>query len=193
MVNKTQERKLFEIMTSAYKSMVLIYELSRELEKTSSCDLKEFYKRVTNAPSGKYRDPFDPSLIVMSSYISLVLGKQKWNCILPDEPARSSPEEWEICKCNFTNVCDPNPSLKEVIRRMRNGIAHGRIDCIIPKNLNISQTELLKKTIFIIQDKKNDNAEVTFSIEISALNLWNLNATFFNKIGNYEKNKLNQY
>jgi len=124
----------------------------------------------------------------MSSYLSLILGKEKWYPLLPNRNARSSPEEWVICNCTFNDSCNRNPTLKHVIKRMRNGFSHGNIECDVPQKIkSMFRHEALKQTIFTIKDK---SPESSFWIKISAHDLWNLNCKIFDEINNDELRKL---
>ena len=188
----TQDQKLFSLMTSAWSSLIIIKELSDSLNSSTNQTVHDFYIQCAKRHfNGEKKDPLNPGVVLISSYLSLVLGKQKWEEILPDVPAKNSPEEWQICKCIYNDSKKENPSLKDVIRRMRNGVSHGRIKYDIPEQPNnMSIKELLEKTMFTIEDINETRKNDTFSIEISALALWSLNVDFFNKIGLYEKNNL---
>jgi len=194
MVKSSSNQELFKIITSAYSSIIVIMELSDCLDKSSKLTVHDFFSQIAKTHlHGKHQDPFNPGVFLMSSYLSLVLGKEKWKKILPDVPAKSSPEEWVICKCKFSDSKKTDPSLKEVIHRMRNGFAHGHIDCNVPRDPNsMSKKDLLRNTMFTIKDGSNKSKKGTFSIEISALNLWSLNVTYFNKIGEHEELNLKQ-
>ena len=70
------------LITAGWESLIVINELSDYLDKQQNQGVQDFYKNVADTHFHRHqRDPFNPCTVLMASYISLVLGKEKWEHI----------------------------------------------------------------------------------------------------------------
>ena len=106
---------------------------------------------------------------------AIIINSKKWEEYLPSTPISQSPDEWGLKKAEFSYPKDPDPSIQTVVTKMRNALAHSRIEIIIG-DLDLPRTLLLAETFFVFKDRDG------FEMKISILDLSRFNSTIYEEI-----------
>jgi hypothetical protein len=102
-------------------------------------------------------------------YCGILLSKELWYDLLPEDSIKERGSEWGLAGVNCKSPKRPDPSIKYVMRRMRNALGHGNISIKVPDNLDYRKSELEfeKKTVIGFYDEDLRDKADLFAIEIS--------------------------
>ena len=118
--------------------------------------LKWCKKRV----NGRAPAPLNPGTIWMMTS-AIIINSKKWGKYLPSTTISQSPDKWGLNKTEYSYPKDPDPSIQTVVTKMRNAIAHSRIEVIIG-DLDLPRPKLHAETFFVFRDL--DGFEMKISI-----------------------------
>lgn len=102
-------------------------------------------------------------------YCGILLSKERWYDFLPEDSLKDAASGWGLASVKYNSPKKPDPSIKYVIRRMRNALGHGNISINVPHDLDYrkDEFEFEKRTFIRFYDEDLwDKADV-FEIEIS--------------------------
>ncbi len=105
-----------------------------------------------------YKGKYDVTNLINNCLGLIIIPKQQLNENLPQYTFNQQDKTYGITQNNITLESQSNYSLRNIIRHIRNGLAHGRIE---------QRTENNKIVGLRIHDKPNDKASENFSIEFS--------------------------
>jgi hypothetical protein len=118
--------------------------------------------------------PYNFGAIVGYLYCGVLLAKEKWFDLLPEDKIDSSSADWGFSSATYTSPKEPFPTIKYAFRRIRNALGHGHIlinfPSNIPKNEN-DKYDFEKKMTLKFHDENPRNPNDTFDIEITLLGL----------------------
>jgi hypothetical protein len=166
-----EDVELFDILSSCYRNFALISDLTSKLlieaELGNLSNASHFYHQWCEyRMEGKHELPLNYGTILMLSWAVIVNTKERWLNFLPDTPVEESDLKWGLLESKLKFTSKNNPSVKDVIERVRNSISHADFKVNI-KNVNVSYKRLLSETTYTFEDgKKRD-----FKLEISMKNM----------------------
>lgn len=102
-------------------------------------------------------------------YCGILLSKERWYDFLPESPLKDAPPEWGFTGVKYSSPKKPDPSVKYVVRRIRNALGHGNIIIEVPHDLEYKKDEFEfeKRTLIKFQDEDIRDKSDIFCIEIS--------------------------
>ena len=195
---ESNEIAILQLMTLSYYNFTLIRDLTDELLENSDMKLNEFYKKW----SIKYfkKDirllPLNSATVLMISYVNFLAARQIWFDIFDDKPISKIDKKWGLHNAEIQCDMSCDPPLNYVLKRMRNGLAHYRIEVTEIKELrkkdNIEFRDLMDNSYFIIRDE-NIKGEDKFMIKINFTNLAKLNSEVYTTISNHFRKHIWNY
>ena len=190
----SNEVLILYLMSLSYHNFTLIRDITGELMINSEIKLNEFYEKW----SKQYHEqlfqlpPLNPATLWMISYVNFVAARQPWLDLFDDTPISKIGEKWGLRHAEILCEEHCDPPLNYVLRRIRNGLAHNRIDITNIKKFNtienIDFEGLMKNSYFIIRDENNGKKK--FMIKINLINLGKLNKEVFETISKHVMNKI---
>ncbi|PKO02873.1 MAG: hypothetical protein CVU43_05490 [Chloroflexi bacterium HGW-Chloroflexi-5] len=117
--------------------------------------------------------PYCLGSIVGYLYCGILLSKECWYDLLPDEPLENAPPEWGFAGAKYNSPKKPKPTIKYVVRRIRNALGHGNIKINVPHNLDYRKDEVdFERRILIrFYDEDYQDKSDVFDIEMSIKDL----------------------
>ena len=143
--------------------------------------VREFHTAwLKKAKYTEHSVPYCLGSILGYLYCGILLSKERWYDLLPEDPINNAPSEWGLAGVKYHSPKTPNPSIKDTIRRMRNALGHGNTSINVPPDLDYrkSEFEFEKRTFITFHDKNWKDKSDVFEIEISIDGLSKLVKTF---------------
>lgn len=160
-----EERDAIDNITNAMLSVGFLADISDFIFSTRRGDLTvgQFYdKWIKDARLKGEKPPLSPGVILGLMYVALVHGKERWDDIIPSVYIKETDEDWGIKNVDFKYPKERKPSLKDVVRRLRNALAHGNVKFIIPQGLK--RKELFEKVKIQFHDENPREPSDTFDV-----------------------------
>lgn len=178
---REQETLAMDILTGSMYSLNFLRNLTTAIfdPKLQLLTVREVYDQWLKK-AGFTGSPREPSVpynfgpIIGFLYCGILLAKEKWFDLLPEVPVDESAPEWGLRTSNFSCPKTPSPSIKYILRRMRNALGHGNIEISFPKDAqkdNHDKYDFEKRMILHLHDVDPRNPDDTFDIQISLLEL----------------------
>lgn len=169
------ERSILGLMAFCYQNTKLMRDMSRIMIDNPEHPLTKFYRDWCHKNKYPTTLPLNPGTFWMISSAVILSARQKWKNLIPDVEISDLGKSWGLSNAKITSEKYCDPSLKYVLRKMRNALAHINIHPKIPKEVKtqISYSDLYTKSFFtLIDDKvKRDYFEITLSYrDLSLLN-----------------------
>ena len=142
--------------THCMHSVAFLFDITDAIFSEESYEISvgafydEWLKQV-GAPRPKIT-PFNPGVFNAYLYVGILLAKERWFDLLPDEPIDKSEPDWGLHEANVTAPKEPNPTIRYVVRRIRNSLGHARHDVNIAPDF--SPNEILSKVTWSFHDVK---------------------------------------
>ena len=118
--------------------------------------------------------PYNSGTIIGYLYCGVLLAKEKWFDLLPEETIDTANPDWGFSSAVYTSPKNQTPSVKYTFRRIRNALGHGNIIMKTPntfkKNPN-DRNDFEKLMTLIFHDENQRDPTGTFDIEISLFGL----------------------
>jgi len=102
-------------------------------------------------------------------YCGILLSKERWYDFLPESPLKDAPPEWGFTGVKYSSPKNTDPTVKYVVRRLRNALGHGNMAIEVPHDLDYKKDEFEfeKRTVIKFHDEDQRDKSDTFDIEIS--------------------------
>lgn len=120
--------------------------------------------------------PYCLGSILGSLYCGILLSKERWYDVLPEDSINDAPSDWGLTGVSYNSSRKPDPSIKYAIRRIRNALGHGNMSINVPHDLDYRKDEFefeRKTSIRFYDEDPRDKSDV-FEIEISIDGLYAL-------------------
>ena len=131
--------------------------------------------------------PLSPGIILGLMYVSIVYGRETWDDLIPNHKIKDIDKEWGIKNANFKCFKKQNPTLKYVIRRLRNSFGHGNINFIIPKGTK-HENKFDEIKIKFHDENMKDSSD-TFDATLTLNEIFKFTKKFQNIIHKHVRNK----
>jgi len=139
-------------------------------QRIKDMTVREFYAEwLKKSKYTEHSAPYCLGSIFGYLYCGILLGKERWYDLLPEDCIKDAPAEWGLVGVNYNSPKKPDPSIKYTIRRMRNALGHGNISINVPHDLDYrkDEFEFEKRTTVKFYDKDQRDSSDVFEIEIS--------------------------
>jgi hypothetical protein len=177
-----EDLRLFDLITYSYKAFALINDLNNKLisdmtKKITGSVTQFYFDWCDYRIDGKREYPFNPGIVWMITSVIIVTSKERWLDHLPDTPLSKSNPDWGLQEAQLCYPANPDPSIKEVVHKIRNAISHSDFDFIVGRE-NTPWSVFLKESQFIFRDTRKN----PFQLKISVMDLSYLNAKIYTTI-----------
>jgi len=139
-------------------------------QRIKDMTVREFYAEwLKKSKYTEHSVPYCLGSIFGYLYCGILLSKERWYDLLPEDCIKDAPAEWGLVGVNYNSPKKPDPSIKYTIRRMRNALGHGNISINVPHDLDYrkDEFEFEKRTTVKFYDKDQRDSSDVFEIEIS--------------------------
>lgn len=166
------DKLAMDIISGSMYSLNFLRNISVAIfdQRIEDISVREFHtawlKKVKNT---EHSVPYCLGSILGYLYCGILLSKERWYDLLPEVPITSAPSEWGLAGVKYHSPKRSDPSIKHVIRRIRNALGHGNISMDVPCNLDYRKDkfEFEKRTFIKFYDEDSRDKFDVFEIEIS--------------------------
>ncbi len=132
--------------------------------------------------------PFSLGAVVSFLYCGLVLTKEFWDYLVPDEPVSSVDVDWALADITISAPKHENPSARYVMRRLRNALGHGNIRTIVPNNIS-DKSQIMQSVSFLFHDYDPRDPSDVFDAEAKLETLLKVVRKFHSEIHRHVSEK----
>jgi HEPN pEK499 p136 len=167
------EREAIDHITDCMYAIDYLCDVSNYTfsDEGKNVTLDQFYKKwfLKTGSTRKAIVPFNPGVFLGYLYVGILYAKENWFDLLPEDTLDKSDQAWGL---NYAGVSAPkkrNPTVKYVVRRIRNSLGHGRPVITVPAG--IKPEELFTNITFSFHDVDTRDAADTFDVVLSLAQL----------------------
>lgn len=166
-----------DMVTGSMYSLNLLRNLTVAISSPGlkSLTVSEFYEQWLKKCELPQRfTPYSLGSIMGYLYCGILLAKEQWYKLLPNDKINQAPPEWGFSSAIYTSSKKQNPSIKDAIRRMRNALGHGNIHFRVPNDLENNKEDKLefeRRVTIKFRDKDIKDPTDVFEIEMPLLDL----------------------
>lgn len=186
-----EERDAFDLLTNGMFSLDFLKAITDVIfsEHRNKITVGDFYDEwLRGSGASGYKIPFSLGAIVAYLYCGLVLTKELWDHLVPDDPVSSIASDWSLSNITVSAPREHNPSARYIVRRIRNSLSHGNIRLNVPNGIS-DRSQLMKRTsVRFHDDNQRDPADV-FDAEASLDTLTQVITKFHSEIHRYVREK----
>lgn len=146
-------------------------------QRIEDMTVREFHMEwLKKAKYTEHLVPYCLGSILGSLYCGILLSKERWYDVLPEDSINDAPSDWGLTGVSYNSSRKPDPSIKYAIRRIRNALGHGNMSINVPHDLDYRKDEFefeRKTSIRFYDEDPRDKSDV-FEIEISIDGLYAL-------------------
>jgi len=188
-ITETEEKNAIDNITNTMFSVAFLKEITDFMFSAGRNELSvgRYYDKW-KASIGQDKTPFSPGIILGELYVAIVYGKEIWFDIIPDTEINAVTTDWGITHVRYMYPINPHPSLRDIIRRLRNALAHSNVKIVIPEgttNKNMLDTISIK-----FHDEKPDGTD-TFDAELKLNELFRFIQKFQSHVHDHVRSKYN--
>lgn len=168
-LSNTQERDAVDHITDCMYAIDYLVDVSNYTfsDKNDTITLGQFYHAWFKRTGSTRRAiiPFNPGIFLGYLYVGILYAKENWLDLLPDDTLNTADKAWGLSETTVSAPKEPNPTIKYVITRIRNSLAHGRPIMTLPAGMK--PEELFTKITFSFHDINSYDSENTFDITLT--------------------------
>lgn len=160
-----RQRDDVDFITNAMLSVAFLELATRWIAdgRAKQISLHHFYVAWNEFVSPEQKMPMSPGIFMGYLYCGLVLAKENWLSLLPDDAGSAKDPRWSLTKARISDSSKTSPSIRHVARRLRNALAHGRVEWEVPA-ATLNAKTIWDDTILRFRDR----GEKTGSFEAEA-------------------------
>jgi HEPN pEK499 p136 len=170
-----RERSNFDQVTHMMLSASLLGALMDSLLSghADSTTVRQFCKEWAGTIQSKRFVPFNPGLILGYLYLAILYVQEKWTDAAPDaSPTDPTQAAWGLSSARIAAPKNKTPTIRYILRRIRNSLGHARVDIIWPPNLPIA--DILSKVTLVFHDVNLRDPTDTFEVELNVKDAFQL-------------------
>jgi len=166
------DRLAMDIISSSMYSLNFLRNISVAIfdQRIQDMTVREFHAAwLKKAKYTEHSVPYCLGSILGYLYCGILLSKERWYDLLPEDPVKDAPPEWGFTGAKCSSPRKPNPSIKYAVRRIRNALGHGNMSIDVPHDLDYrkDEFEFEKRTSIRFYDEDQRDKSDVFEIEIS--------------------------
>ncbi|MFC0772563.1 HEPN family nuclease [Terrimonas alba] len=159
-----EEKNTIDLVTGAMFSISFLDTITNalfnhEANTQSLIDFYNYWLKGTGAKDQKI--PFSPGSFVGYLFCGLLITKENWSDLLPDQAISTLDPDWGLSGVSGLPEDKADPKLSYVIRRVRNALGHTNFTMHVPTpeevNGDLSKIHTLTKFTFRDVDPKHPN------------------------------------
>ncbi len=178
-----QEKLAMDILTGSMYSLNFLRNITTAIfdPKLRSLTVGEVYDqwlRMTGLSdiheTRRIPIPYNFGAIIGYLYCGILLAKEKWFDLLPEDNIDGSSPDWGFSSITCSAPQEPSPTIKYVFKRIRNALGHGHISIDIPSDLSRNESDKYdfeKKVTMRFHDENQRKPGDIFDIEITLFGL----------------------
>ena len=190
-VSSDQERDAVDLVTNCMFSLDFLKSISDVIfsEHRDKISVGDFYDKWLQASgANEYKIPFNPGAVVAYLYCGLVLTKELWDDLVPDEPVGTVAAQCSLADITFSAPRQHNPSARYLLRRIRNSLGHGNIRVNVPKDISDKSQIMQRVSVQFHDDNPRDPSDV-FDAEATLDTLTQVIKKFHSEVHKYVRGK----
>jgi hypothetical protein len=175
-----QEKIAMDIFTGSLYSINFLKNITTAIfdPKLQALKVGEIYDQwlkmtgLSGAQDGPI--PYNYGSIIGYLYCGILLAKEKWFDLLPEDSIEGSSTDWGLSSIKCIAPEEPSPTIKYVIKRIRNALGHGNIIINFAKDSakNKNDKYAFEKKVFLkFHDENMRRPSDTFDVEITLFEL----------------------
>ncbi len=169
------EKNATDVLLTSMYSLNFLRNISTAIFdfKVPSMTVRELYDKEVKLSKNTEFLPYSYGAIVGYLYCGLLLAKEYWLDLLPDDELPMSDPEWCLSDVTCMSPKQVKPTVRYVIRRMRNALGHGNFIMNFPKypKKGTDKHWYEKKFTIEFHDENQRDSLDTFVIELSLYRL----------------------
>ncbi len=178
-VSFDEERNAIDYVTQCMYSTALLHNISEVIfsNQADRVTVGEFYRqwlRHVGAPELKI--PFSPGAVLGYLLIGILWTKEHWYDLVPDVGLPLADPEWALNTAKPAVPKRPNPTLRYLVRRVRNSLAHGRAVLHVPPDTTTET--LMQRATLTFRDINDKDPADTFELTVTIDHLSRFVRTF---------------
>src|SRR5579872_284478 len=158
----TNEQRV-DCVTHGMLSVSLLESFTRAVysNQRHTTTIGQFYDSFQATHQSKRFRPFNEGVLLAFMYLGILFPREKWSHLIP----KADLSVWGITPRRLSFPKKPNPSLFDLVRRIRNSLGHASPTIDVPTGT--TPTNIASQVTVTFRDKnKSDPADV-FEIELS--------------------------
>lgn len=160
---------MLDIVTNAMFSISFLQAITPiafDASRRNSVSVGQFYDEwLAKTKAGELKIPFSLGAFAGYMYCGLIITNEHWLDQVPDTPAATCASEWGLAGVTIATPRMANPTLRYVVRRLRNALGHGNFRFIVPDNLK-SGDDVMKRASVKFHDVSMKDHLDTFDIQL---------------------------
>ncbi len=151
-----QEKDAVDIVTDTMYSLDFLDEISKVIFSPSRNEVTvgEFYDQwLASTMATEMKIPFNLGVFVAYLFVGLLVTKENWTGLIPDEDVDNISLDWGLGGVNYSATKKPL-KLKEFIRCLRNALGHSDFSFELSNNLQ-SVVGFHNKVIIVFRDQRD--------------------------------------
>jgi hypothetical protein len=173
-----QEELAMDILTGSMYSINFLKNITLAIfdpdleSQTVGETYTQWLKKCNLYETNTLHIPYSLGSIIGYLYCGILLAKEKWYDLLPEENINSASPDWGFSSINYSSPKKPSPTIKDIFKRMRNALGHGHIVFNVPSNFQRDykdKDDFEKKVTLKLHDVNMKDPGDTFDIEIPLL------------------------
>lgn len=172
------EKNAMDVFSSSMHSLGFLRNITTAIfdNNVRSMTVREFYDIHAKFSKNTEFIPYHFGPIVGNLYCGLLLAKEYWLDLLPDDELPMSDPEWCLSDVTCTSPKQAKPTVKYVIRRIRNALGHGSFVINFPEGTKKGTDKhgYEKKLTIKFHDENQRDSSDTFDIELSLYRLFKI-------------------
>jgi hypothetical protein len=186
-----QERNAVDLITDCMYAIDYLIDISNYTfsDKKDTITLGQFYQawfRKTRS-TRKAIIPFNPGIFLGYLYVGILYAKENWFNLLPEDVLSKADPAWGLRDATVSAPKEADPTVKYIVRRIRNSLGHGRPTITIPAG--IKPEELFTKITISFHDVSMSDGADTFDIALTLEQLFKLIKKFQSVIHKFVREK----
>jgi hypothetical protein len=190
-----QKKDAMDIVTESLLSLNLLKNLTVALfdQNLQNLTIEQFYDKwkMMVGPRGnasEYFIPYSFGAIIGTLYCGIMLAKENWYDLIPEQSIADADVTWGLSSASYKSPARPTPSIKYVIRRIRNALGHGNVKInlsAVNPNHRDDKDDFEKNTFLTFCDEDPKNSADIFEIKITFYDLSDTIKKFYSIVHNH--------
>lgn len=159
----TDEHRAADFVTHGMLSVSLLELLTRAVY-SGQCDtmtIKQFYDSFQQTHQSQRFRPFNEGVLLAFMYLGVLFVKENWSDLIP----KADLSIWGISPRRLFSPKKPNPSLFDLVRRVRNSLGHGSPTIVVPSGT--TPTNIASQVTVAFRDENPCDPADVFEVELS--------------------------
>ncbi len=176
-IDSIQEQTIMDIVTGSIYSLNFLKNINKaifdpNLQSLEVGSVFQQWQKMCGYPKGV--NPYNFGPIIGNLYCGILLAKEQWFSLLPEEKLSESKPEWGFSNAKTYSPKNSSPTVKYTFRRIRNSLGHGSFIIDFPHNTKKNEhdsADFEKKLFLEFHDVNPRDPSDIFDIKISLLDL----------------------